>query len=413
MKRKTAILLSAGIIFVSGNLYLALRDDSKAVRSSYINKWTAVGKDTLTETLNASGVVTPEEEHYVYYNDNPGEFKNFLVKEGDQVDRGTSLYEYSSDNTDEDKAEIVAERKQLIREVALIEEQIQQLSYLQSVSASASDNSTPVFNSDGSTSSNSSSSDLVQVSIEKEIYDKELEKSRVKAEIDKYDEMIKASNNGSDQLGINSDVSGTVKKINYNLKNPIVTIISDKPKVEGTFTERDLKNVQEGMEVYVKSDLFKGKVDGTLTKIADYPETDPSVKKESHYPFEITLNEESESLIKGVHVNVSVVTNKVLNAATVPERSVEKGKKNSYIYVLNEKGEVEKRSIKKGMNLNGKTEIKKGAKPGELLVQKPEKVQQENSPFFSRLNFDALKKKTFSEEGKRTIFKQIMVGFFK
>jgi HlyD family secretion protein len=413
MKRKTAILLSAGIIFVSGNLYLALRDDSKAVRSSYINKWTAVGKDTLTETLNASGVVTPEEEHYVYYNDNPGEFKAFLVKEGDQVDRGTSLYEYSSDNTDEDRAEIVAERKQLIREVALIEEQIQQLSYLQSVSASASDNSTPVSNSDGSTSSNSSSSDLVQVSIEKEIYDKELEKSRVKAEIDKYDEMIKDSNNGSDQLGINSDVSGTVKKINYNLKNPIVTIISDKPKVEGTFTERDLKNVQEGMEVYVKSDLIKGKVDGTLTKIADYPETDPSVKKESHYPFEITLNEESESLIKGTHVNVSVVTNKVLNSATVPEKSVEKGKKNSYIYVINEKGEVEKRSIKKGMNLNGKIEVKKGVKPGELLVQKPEKVQQENSPFFSRLNFDALKQKTFSEEGKRTIFKQILVGFFK
>jgi HlyD family secretion protein len=413
MKRKTAILLSAGIIFVSGNLYLALRDDSKAVRSSYINKWTAVGKDTLTETLNASGVVTPEEEHYVYYNDNPGEFKNFLVKEGDQVDRGTSLYEYSSDNTDEDRAEIEAERRQLIREVALIEEQIQQLSYLQSVSASASDNSTPVFNSDGSTSSNSSSSDLVQVSIEKEIYDKELEKSRVKAEIDKYDEMIKASNNGSDQLGINSDVSGTVKKINYNLKNPIVTIISDKPKVEGTFTERDLKNVQEGMEVYVESDLVKGKVDGTLTKIAEYPETDPSVKKESHYPFEITLNEESESLIKGTHVNVSVVTNKVLNSATVPEQSVEKGKKNSYIYLINEKGEVEKRSIKKGMNLSGKTEIKKGAKPGELLVQKPEKVQQENSPLFSKLNFDTLKKKTFSEEGKRTIFKHIMVGFFK
>jgi HlyD family secretion protein len=204
-----------------------------------------------------------------------------------------------------------------------------------------------------------------------------------------------------------------VKKINYNLKNPIVTIISDKPKVEGTFTERDLKNVQEGMEVYVKSDLIKGKAAGTLTKIADYPENEPSVKKESHYPFEITLNEESESLIKGSHVNVSVVTNKVLNAATVPEKSVEKGKKNSYIYVLNEKGEVEKRSIKKGMSLNGKTEIKKGAKPGELLVQKPEKVQQENSPFFSKLNIESLKKKTFSEEGKRTIFKHIMVGFFK
>lgn len=413
MKKKTAILASAGIIFVSANLYLALKDNSKAVRSSYINKWTAVGKENLTETLHASGVVTPEEEHYVYFNDNPGDFKSFLVKEGDQVDSGTPLYEYSSDNIDEDRAEVEADRKQLIREVALIEEQIKQLNYLQSVSASASDNSTPVFG-DGSTTPSSSSNDLIEVSIEKEIYDKELEKSRVEAEIDKYDEMIEAYDNGSNQLGINSDVSGTVKKINYELKNPIVTIISDKPKVEGTFSERDLKNVEEGMEVYVQSDLIKGKVAGTLTTIADYPETDPSVKKESHYPFEITLSEETEEkIIKGSHVDVSVITDQVLNAATVPERSIEKGKKNSYIYVINEKGLIEKRKISKGLEKGGKTELKKGAKPGELVVRNPENVQEENNPFFSKLNIDSLKKKAFKEEGKRTIFKHIMVGFFK
>ncbi|MCM3664702.1 HlyD family efflux transporter periplasmic adaptor subunit [Mesobacillus subterraneus] len=410
MKKKTTILLSAGILFVSANLYLALKDDSKAVRSSYINNWTEVGKESLTQTLQASGVVTPEEEHHIYYNDKPGVFKSFLVKEGDRVDSGTSLYEYSSDNIDEDLAELEREKNQLVREATLIDEQIQQLLYLQSVSASASDNSTPVLG-DGSTG-NSSSNDLVQVSIEKEIYDKQLEKSRVKSEIDKYDDMID-SYDGSDQIGRTSEVDGTVKKINYELKNPIVTIISDTPKVEGTFTERDLKNVEEGMEVYVRSDLFKGTVGGTLTKIADYPETDPSVKKESHYPFEIELEQDLENIIKGTHVEVSIVTNQVLNASTVPGKSVEKGKKNSYIYILNEAGVVEKRKIKKGMDLNGKVEVTKGAKPGELLVRKPEKVQQENSPFFSRLNIDSLKKKTFSEEGNRTIFKHIMVGFFK
>lgn len=93
MKKQTAILLSAGILFVSGNLYLALKDDSKAVRSSYINKWTATGKENLTKTLHAEGVITPVEEHHVYYNDTPGGFKNFLVKEGDQVDTGSPLYE--------------------------------------------------------------------------------------------------------------------------------------------------------------------------------------------------------------------------------------------------------------------------------------------------------------------------------
>ncbi|MBT2684173.1 efflux RND transporter periplasmic adaptor subunit [Bacillus sp. ISL-37] len=411
MKKKTAILLSAGVIFVSGNLYLALKEDSKALRSSYINKWTAVGKDNLTETLHASGVVTPEEEHQVYYNAEDGDFKGFLVKEGDKIDSGTPLYEYSSNNIDEDLARLKAEKSQLVTEANLIEDQIKQLTYLQSVSASTSAASTPVFG-DGSGSSNDSN-DLMNISIEKEIYDKQREKGRVEAEIEKYEDLID-SYEGSDEFGKNSEVSGTIKQISYELKNPIITIISEKPKVEGNFSERDLKAVGEGMEVYVQSDLFKGRVAGTLAKIADYPETEPSVKKESYYPFEITLSEETEEqILKGAHVEVSVITSQVLNAATVPERSVEKGKKNSYVFVINHKGLVEKRKITKGLELGGKTEVKKGVKPGELIVKHTKNVQQINSPFFSKLNPDKLAKKTFKEEGKRNIFKQIMVGFFR
>lgn len=409
MNKKTAILLSAGILFVSGNLYLALRDDSKAVRSSYINNWAKIGKETMTETLHAAGVVTPEEEHHVYYDNNSRDFKSFLVKEGDEVDAGTPLYEYSSDNIDKELSKLEAEKSQLATEAKLLDEQIQQLLYLQTVSASAPDNSTTV-SGDGTAST--SSNDLMSVSIEKEIYDKQLEKSRVIAEIDKYDDMID-SYDGSDQFDTSSEVTGTVKKINYELKNPIVTIISDTPKVEGTFTEKDLKNVQEGMDVYVKSDLVKGTVGGTLTKIAKHPESDPSVKKESQFPFEIELELEDEEIVHGTHVDVAVITNQVINAAAVRDRSVEKGKKNSYIYVLNEAGKVEKRQIKKGLQIGGKTEVKKGAKPGELVVSRPEKVQKADSPFFSKLKSGTLSKKTFKEEGKRNIFKGIMVGFFK
>ncbi|MCM3123824.1 MULTISPECIES: HlyD family efflux transporter periplasmic adaptor subunit [unclassified Mesobacillus] len=409
MKKKTAILLSAGILFVSGNLYLALKDDGKAVRSSYINNWAKIGKETLTETLHAEGVTTPEEETHVYYDPNSSEFKSFLVKEGDVVDSGTPLFEYSSDNIDKELARLEAEKDQLETEATLLDEQIKQLSYLQTVSASTTDNSLPVA---GNGTAADSSNDLMAISIEKEIYDKELEKSRVEAEIEKYDDLID-SYDGSDQLEISSEVAGSVKKVNYELNNPIVTIISDTPKVEGTFSERDLKNVQEGMEVYVKTDMLKGAIGGTLTKIAKHPESDPSVKKESHFPFEIELELEEEEIVHGTHVDVSVVTNQVVNAAVVPQRSIDKGKKNSYVYILNEVGKVEKRKIKKGLEVGGKTELKKGVKPGELFVGKPENVQKADSPFFSKLKPGSLAKKTFKEEGKRDLFKHIMVGFFK
>lgn len=411
MKKQTAILLSAGILFVSGNLYLALKDDSKAVRSSYINKWTATGKENLTKTLHAEGVITPVEEHHVYYNDTPGGFKNFLVKEGDQVDTGSPLYEYASDGNDADRQKLEAERNQLVREASLIDEQIQQLEYLLSVSESAADNSMPVTG-DGTIDTGASSSDLVNASIEKEIYDKQSEKTRIQSDIEQYESTLN-SQDDSDQLGINSEVAGTVKNINYDLKNPILTIISDSPKVEGTFTEKDLKEVQAGMEAYVKSDLIKGKVKGTVTKIAPYPEQDPSVKKESYFPYEIELTGDQANLVKGTHVDVSVITDQVRNAATVPEESVYKKKKASYIYVLNEAGKVEKRKINKGMTLGGKVEVEKGAKPGELVVNNPEKVQKAGDPFFTKLKPGTLTKKTFKQEPKKDILKSIMVGFFK
>ena len=67
----------------------------------------------------------------------------------------------------------------------------------------------------------------------------------------------------------------------------------------------------------------------------------------------------------------------------------------------------------KGLEIGGKTEVKKGAKPGELVVRKPENVQKADSPFFSKLKPGTLTKKTFKDEGKRNLFKHIMVGFFK
>lgn len=412
MKKKSLILMSAGVLFISGNLYLALKDDSKAVRSSYINKWTATGKESLTKTLQAEGVVTPVEEHHVYYKDTPGGFKNFLVKEGDPVDVGSPLYEYAGDGNEAERDKLEMEKQQLVREAALIDEQIQQLEYLLSVSESATDNSIPVAGDGTPGTGGSSSGELMNVSIEKEIYDKKSEKTRILAEIDEYEDTLNSQDSG-DQLGINSEVAGTVKKINYDLNNPIMTIISDSPKVEGAFSEKDLKEVQEGMEVFVKSDLVKGNVKGTLTSIASYPEQDPSVKTESRFPYEVELTDEQADLIKGTHVEVAVVTDQVVNAATVPEESIEKTKKASYVYVLNELGKVEKRKISKGLTLDGKVEVKKGAKPGELVVKNPEAIQKAGDPFFSKLKPGTLNKKTFSKEPGKEIFKSIMVGFFK
>ncbi|KKK38873.1 hypothetical protein WQ57_05855 [Mesobacillus campisalis] len=284
-KKKTAIIAGSTLLFLSVNVFLTLDKDSPVNRTSFITNWTQAATENLTKTFETEGVVVPAEEHPVYYNPEQGGFKGFLVKKGDAVTEGTPLYEYTSERIDADSDRLQSEKLQLDRELALIDEQIQQLKYLKSVSASATGSSVPVS---GSTTSGASGT-LVEVTIEKEIYDKERERTQVLQEIGEYEDRISTLNETS-QLDVGSAVSGFVKDIDYKLGNPVMTIISDTPKVKGTVTEHDLTQLQSGMRAYITSNLLKDKLEGTLTSVSSYPESDPHVKKESVFPFEIEIN---------------------------------------------------------------------------------------------------------------------------
>jgi multidrug efflux pump subunit AcrA (membrane-fusion protein) len=285
IKKKTAIIAGSTLLFLSVNVFLTLDKDSPVNRTSFITNWTQAATENLTKTFQTEGVVVPAEEHPVYYNPEQGGFKGFLVKKGDSVTEGTPLYEYTSERIDADSDRLQSEKLQLDRELALIDEQIQQLKYLKSVSASATGGSVPVS---GSTTSGASGT-LVEVTIEKEIYDKERERTQVLQEIGEYEDRISTLNETS-QLDVGSAVSGFVKDIDYKLGNPVMTIISDTPKVKGSVTEHDLTQLQSGMRAYITSNLLKDKLEGTLTTVSAYPESDPHVKKESVFPFEIEIN---------------------------------------------------------------------------------------------------------------------------
>lgn len=472
MKKKTAILVAAGLLFVSGNVVLTLHKESRVSRTSYITKWTEAGTENLTKTLKTAGVVVPAEEHPIYYNDDPGDFKEFYVKKGDSVEEGTTLYEYTSDDIDSERRQLEMEKEQLNKELVLIDEQIQQLEYLQSVSDTGSQSVSSGF---GSTT-DSGSGEIVTVSIEKEIYEKEREKTRVEGEIDENEDAILALNQAEDSLMKDSEVSGKVKEINYDLKNPIMTIISDTPKVTGSLVEEELKTVEEGMEAYISSGKLKEKVAGTVTKIFTYPEDEPNLKKKSQFPFEIELNEAGEEtdmgfeeeaagdgaedseaaddsaqgeselsddaagsetaedaggveaadgseltegegelasddqMIHGSHVDVTIVTDRVENAVTLEDKQIKDG---SFIYVITPGGKIEKRSIKQGLEVNGRVEIEKGLKKGETIVNKPNQVARQKEDFITPLNFEELTKSSFKEERKMDLLKAIGIGFLK
>ncbi|WP_404330408.1 efflux RND transporter periplasmic adaptor subunit [Mesobacillus maritimus] len=472
MKKRTAILTATGALFIATNVFLTLHNDSKVSRTNFLTSWFEAKAETLTETLQTAGVVTPTEEHPIYFNGEEGGFQQFYVQKGDSVTAGTPLYEYKSAQVDADRQRLETEIKQLNREVALIEDQVQQLEYLQTVSAGSSSDSVAV-SGDGLVTPvpGLKLETLVEVTIEKEIYDKEREIRNLEKEIEVHEDNLAALERNN-ELDVRSQVNGTVKEINLDLKNPIMTIISDDPKVQGTFTEKDLANVTEGMEAYITSDLIQDKLAGKLTKIASHSKEDPDVSKESEFSFEIELdpqpasdsetlvasteemdeaeemvadsegteledpweladedladtsrdsqpindgddlqpNKGEPNLVHGQHVDITIITDQRVGAVTVADEQIQNG---SYLYVLTRTGKVERRFINMGLEVDDRIEIIDGLQVGETVVENAERVAKPNAPFITRLDLLRLNLKLLKDGEPMDWVKAIGVGFSK
>jgi HlyD family secretion protein len=83
--------LTLSLLFVGTNAYLIEKAKSKVDREVRIEEWQQSVKDDLQKELTKSGVVTSADEIHLYFNDEFGSFKKFLVKEGDEVKAGTPL----------------------------------------------------------------------------------------------------------------------------------------------------------------------------------------------------------------------------------------------------------------------------------------------------------------------------------
>jgi HlyD family secretion protein len=401
MRWKYILLFSAIILFLAVNTYLIVKKDSKIERSVRVEEWAVVKKQNLVETMKTKGVLTPFEEYDVYFDEKNGEFKQFLVDEGDQVEPGTPLFEYSSANIDANIRELEAERDQIESEIYELEDNISELEDLQD---DISYNST---NFEASLESKTQSNDVISYSIEQDILNKKLRIGQLEAEVAKYDQLISDLQEGLNQLTVNSEVSGWVKSINRDLKNPVITIISTEQKVEGLLAEEELPKVEQGMTAYVGTGNNNSKMKGTVQKISPYPEKKPSTDTKSKYPFEIHLEENKGELAHGSHVDVTLVTKEANQALTAPAKSI---KRRSSVYVLSDSGKLQKQKVITGMEVKGTKEITEGVEEGQLLALKLTSRPRDGARFYTSLDTAELSKKSFKQLEKRELIAYIAKG---
>lgn len=395
-KKWTVIVVSA--LFMIGNFYLIYKKDSEIKRISYVDTWTTVKKQNLVESQLDEGLITPVEEEFIYYEENSGDFAAFLVKEGDQVEENTPIIELSSVDIDSAINQRELEISRLEEDIEALEDNIDSLDDLLSDIESST------------TEENESSNTVMANSIEIEIYEKELQVSRLEAELDNQETALASMDESLSSLTIKSKIAGIVKEIRHDLNNPIVTITSNDLQVEATLTEQEISTFEEGMEVVVSSNLYKGKLKGTISSISTLPKSEPKEKKETSYSYKIQLNEQPSSPIPlGSNVALKIITNEVNDALTVSTKSIKEKSTKSYMYVMMANGTIERRQIETGITLNQVREIKANAEEGEKVVLDSNTLKNKTM-FYTSLQTKKLKKSAFQEIGKRNALKLVVKG---
>ncbi|MDM5228319.1 efflux RND transporter periplasmic adaptor subunit [Cytobacillus sp. NJ13] len=401
MTWKARLLACAVVLFLACNITLLFLKNDKINRTYHVDEWTSVKKQDLLETMPARGVLAPKEEQHFYYENSTGTFKGFLVEKGDEVQQGTGLFEYSPDDITLTKEEFQIEKDKLENEQENLESHISDLESMQRTLSSA-----PVEEDQPNPNVY-----MIQT-LERDIYEKELQISRIDSEIEKYEDLIESADESLLNLTVESEIDGTVKSIKQDLTNPVVTVISNEQKVEGTLSEQEVKKAAEGMKVFITPAGSNKKINGTIEKILNHPTSEPHAETESRYEFSIAIDESNElESLHGEHVAVQIVTNEVIDTLTLPYQAVKNTKKGKYTYVIQSNGRVERKKIKTGIKINQTQEVKEGIANGEVVLLERSPFLKSGFPFITSIEPNKLKKKDLKELRKKEMLKYTARGF--
>lgn len=416
-KWKIAAVSVASAALITVNFYLIEKKESKVERTVFAENWTKVKKDTITDTFQTKGVIKPVEEYDIYFDTKKNDFQKFLVKEGDEVTAGSSLFEYTTPELDALKGNLEAEKTAAEGEIVGINDYIDKLKAYQG-SLTSNSNKAVIDNSIEKSLNidiTTTSSDLIESNIEQEMYKLELEINRLEEKVVKLDAQLSSIEEQKGAVETASEADGVVKNINKNLNNPIISIVSTNVAIEGYFSEGEMKKAEVGMTIKASSPDLKKALNGTIGRIHSYPAEEPSLKKDNRFPFQAMIepgDEVTKPLLVGSKVNLTVITNEKAGVPSIPVESVHH-KKQPHVYKLTKKGYVDKHYITKGLKAEGKQELIKGPAVGDVILIEPNRIVKNHSYFVTPIQFEKVKSASYKKFTTREKVRYILLGMLE
>ncbi|WP_456276098.1 efflux RND transporter periplasmic adaptor subunit [Bacillus sp. AK128] len=355
------------LCIVMGNLYLYQTNRDKVYHVTKITSFDKPTEGDMRISYLKKGVVTSSEEKVITYQQQLGVLDEILVSEGDQVQVGTPLVQYSIEDLNVLKLQLESKIDRSEAESSKLRSDI---SALRAVTFPT------VFESEWEEAQSEANETL----IDSQIRELELQEELLEMDIEDYELELEALANLEASRTTTSTSPGIVTSVNENGHDELLTIVTYPYVIEGELSESDLTEIEVGQKVYIPNG--EKPLVGTINEISAFPVKAPSLHEEtSYFPFSITVAEEEGALLYGHHMEVDIVKTESLDTLILPSQAVKGTKDQTDIVFILERGKVKKIEVEKGIENEGKVEIVTGLTGQELVVTSPKKNIKADLPF--------------------------------
>lgn len=190
--------------------------------------------------------------------------------------------------------------------------------------------------------------------------------------------------------------------VNANQSAPTIVMLAqlDKMTVSAEISEADVEKVEAGQDVYFTTLGNSTKRHyAKLRTVAPAPEsiestsssTSSSTASAVYYNGLFDVDNADGKLKTGMTAQVYIVQASAKDALTVPSSALERrGREGYFVKVVNEKGEIEQRAVKVGLNTNVTAQVTEGLREGEKVVVAEVTAEQQAARSQSQNNSNPL-----------------------
>ncbi|GGA03510.1 putative ATP-binding cassette transporter-like protein [Paenibacillus marchantiophytorum] len=367
MKQK--LILTIGILTIAAIISINVVSSKK---KSYLSnspsvKIIHVKKERISDTLIASGVIVQREEEKKYYDETKGQITHWYVFEGQQILKGTALFQYDGEDLKKQKKQLEITGSRLVLQMEQTNKKIKYLNtqFKESVKDSTSLDET-----------------ISKVAEQKDDLERELKLSEL--EIQQNDIEKDLLDKKLDQLVVKSTISGIVKKITIPKagqselnQQPCINIVSGTFQVRGSISEFDSVYVKAGQQVLVKPKVLSNQVwKGVIKYIELASITNNSTtaldkgSPVTSYPFVVELIDTQDGLQDGYHVALEIHIKEKEGVLTIPNDAVLIQDQKEIVYIV-ENGKLYKKNIETGFTNDLIKEVTAGVREGDVVVRNP------------------------------------------